>query len=321
MKTERRHELQTNVLADWLGDVVSDIQPYWKVILAVVVAALAAVFTLIYLSIRQSEHEGAAWATFVETIGSAKRGEEIERVAEKHPGTRAALWATLSASDVYLQEGQEQLFIDRDKAFEQIDKAIAGYRKVSEQGKDTLMRSRALLGLGSAYEARDNLDRAVEAYDQIVKTWPDSVAGKAAKKRLDDLNKKSTVGFYAWFFNAKPKPRSAAPPPTPQRQPQVYDDLYDDPMLSLPDPSDLTRKPEFDLDALLGPHLGPAAAGRDVPDPTRPDSASPETATPQTPEKKGDADAGAGDSEKSSGAGQQATPPGAANESAPPGTP
>ena len=39
MRSERRHELQTNALADWLGTVIERVQPYQTSLLGVVLLA------------------------------------------------------------------------------------------------------------------------------------------------------------------------------------------------------------------------------------------------------------------------------------------
>ena len=60
----------------------------------------------------------------------------------------------------------------------------------------------------------------VEAYDQLLKKFPDSHYAPWAKHRLEELKKPATGEFYAWFRKAKP-----APPERPKPQDVKPSDL------------------------------------------------------------------------------------------------
>ena len=51
MKTARRHELQTNTLADWLGEAIESAKPYARLIGGI---ALAGVVLVIFYFVMQS---------------------------------------------------------------------------------------------------------------------------------------------------------------------------------------------------------------------------------------------------------------------------
>ena len=58
MKTERRHELQTNVLASSLAHWTEAAQPYGKAVLAGVLAIIIALFAWLYISSQSSHAHG-----------------------------------------------------------------------------------------------------------------------------------------------------------------------------------------------------------------------------------------------------------------------
>src|SRR4051812_2252269 len=101
MKTARRHELQHNQLADWLGEKIEEVAPYSRAILAGVIAIAALVAVLVIMNRRSHSQEEAAWndyfAAFARTrdpgIGRDGRMrqaredlvEDLKNVATKYP--------------------------------------------------------------------------------------------------------------------------------------------------------------------------------------------------------------------------------------------
>jgi hypothetical protein len=64
MKSERRHELQTNYLADWLTHKIETIRPYLNMILiAVALVALAAIVGA-FVTGEQSTRAAVAWTDY-----------------------------------------------------------------------------------------------------------------------------------------------------------------------------------------------------------------------------------------------------------------
>ena len=64
MKTERRHELQTNQLADWLGESLLFVERYTKAIIATVVALAVVVLATFYLNYQSSRRQAAVWERY-----------------------------------------------------------------------------------------------------------------------------------------------------------------------------------------------------------------------------------------------------------------
>ena len=301
MKTKRRHELQTNVLAAWLTEKIECVRPYSKAILAVVIAVVAGYLVFTVSGWRSAREQAAGWTAFFD----AQSLDDLGRISEDYPSSQAGFWALLSAADGQLASGTDLLFRQRERAQESLESAVEKYLRVSRQATHPILQRRARFNLAQAYESLNHLDDAKEAYKEVVDTWPDSVLGKEAQRRLDDLNDPATEGFYAWFFESSPiivDTRPVSAPPQPARS--MYDDLPDDPDLSLPDPLDLTRPLPGGSSGLTLPD--PAATEDEADDPiakgdeddsTEEDPASQpaDDASPDEPQSKSDDSAASGD--------------------------
>lgn len=212
MKTERRHELQTNELADWLGKQIEGIRPYSKTILGVVVLAGAAMVALTFSLTQRSRNAALGWQAYYEA-SAARNAESLSDIAKDHEGTTAGIWATQAAGDAYLMQGTSLLHIDRDDAAERLNKARDAYQQVIDQTYDDLLKPRALLGLAQCYEARNEVGEAEKQYNRVVEGWPETSLAELAKERRDLLTQASTREFLNWFDDQQPQlpPVTGAP--------------------------------------------------------------------------------------------------------------
>jgi len=253
MKAERRHELQHNALADWLGGVVEQAKPHAGVIVGVIAAVVLAVVAYAYFSNSAPTRRGPAWDAYFRATdieGFEQRVKELNRVAEENPGTPVGLWAQLTVGDSRLLEGTNKSFKQRLAGEEELSKAIDHYENVAQaavklspaQGEE--LHRRALWGLAQTHESLAEPEIAIEEYEDIAKRWPDSAFGKAAAARAKKLS--GMQAWFEWYASVDPSTikrtqRDRQPPLdfTPPRRPQPYDDLPDDPDLTLPGPLDL----------------------------------------------------------------------------------
>jgi len=259
MKTQRRHELQTNELADRLGKYLQQIQPYSRHITIGLGLVVAAVIGGVYYSNMRAAQQGASWSDYLAAFGS-QDSDALEEVAKLHGGTTAALWSLQSAGDIKLAMGTRQIFTDRDEAEETLkdaeDHFLAVYAELLDVDPETLKVSeehfekdapghpelvqRARYGLAQVYESLSELEKAQKYYDVVARSAPDSALGKSAKRRLDRLSDESVQGWYNWFA---------------RQETEVLDDfepLPERPDISFPG-SDISKELEdIDLDAPLG---------------------------------------------------------------------
>lgn len=287
MKAQRRHELQTNDLADWLSRTINQAQPHAKLIAGLAVAAVLVVLAVVYLSGRADKQMGPAWEEYYQAAameGAEQRIQELKRVADLYPDTPAGLWALQTAGDAQLMRGADLFYKNRLDGEDELQKAESSFLAVLDKASDlpgdegTMLRRRATWGLAQTYESLAEVDKAIEQYDAVAKTWPDSALGKASAKRVEYLN--GMRDWFGWYASIDPKsitptPRRGRQPPgsEPPRQPQPYDDLPDDPDLNLPGPLGLGDIP-FDLD-------GGADSTDETPDDSGPLGLNPESLDPE----------------------------------------
>ena len=209
MKTERRHELKTNELADWLGKSMVRVEENYKVGLAIVVVVVLIVAVWAYLRNSAAQKMQESWTAF-QRASTQSNINELTDVASRYGELPAGACARLVLGDTQLRAGTDQLFSDRADANDQLRRALENYQLVidSPANLTPVVKQRALLGLARAAESLNELPRAREAYQQLADTnrWPQAYYSKEAQIRLDSLSRNSTKEFYDWFAKQEPRP-------------------------------------------------------------------------------------------------------------------
>src|SRR5688572_8769214 len=109
MKTERRHELQTNQLADWIGHQVDHVKPHGKTVLAAgILGAAVIVAAIVLLKDRESAHT-TAWTDF-QVAAVTRDPAHLGDVAKQNSGSEVALWAKQAQADIELDRGVMALY-------------------------------------------------------------------------------------------------------------------------------------------------------------------------------------------------------------------
>ncbi len=221
MKSDRRHELQANVLLTVIARVYEQARPYGKSIAAVaVLAAVAAGFWAV--SSRQIESSfgyspqasGEAWLNFYHAFGE-NDADALQEIAKKNPELPAGIWARQMAADVHLAEGSAQLYTDRDQARASLDLAITGYGEVIDAATEPMLLQRAYFGLGQAHECmavlaskpdlvKNQLEMARAKYQKLVDRWPQSILALSANARIEQISTPEGQEFYVWFSQQEP---------------------------------------------------------------------------------------------------------------------
>lgn len=237
MKTERRHELQTNKLADWTGHQLEHIRPHGKLVLGVAILGAAVVITAIVLIKDSQAAQSRAWNDYYLALGARDR-DALASVAKTHDGTDVALWALQSQADIDLASGIAALYTNRDDAFRSLNDARDAYTAVLQHGGlEEGLRRHCMLGLAQAHEGSSNLDKARQHYREVVGQFPGTPEAQQAAARLSELENPQVEKFYSWFARQKP---SLGPPSSLPGMPDDLTDLPDrpdGPLLPLPSSS------------------------------------------------------------------------------------
>ncbi len=222
MKSERRHELKENELADWLEKAIEAVTPHVKTIIGVVAGAVVLFLAYALWQNRVAASQQAAWDGFYAAAASVNAEADMLKLADAHPAAPAGLWARLFVADSQLAEGTQYLFTNRAAAKPKLKEAVVNYRAVIEnaKGKYEPLVERALYGEAKGYEAlgeKSDLDQATKLYQQIAEQFPEGALAADCKTRIEALKKPTTKEFYDWFVTATPltPATSGIPGPSP----------------------------------------------------------------------------------------------------------
>jgi len=255
MKTQRRHELQTNWLADYIGKHLQQIQPYQThITFGVVLIAVLCIGAVYYMN-KQRTRSGVSWSDYFDAFG-ARDAKALEEVSKLHDGTTAALWAKQSAGDIKLATGAGLLHSDREEAEKSLKDAEKLFLAVEAGGAgNPMLVRRARLGLAQVYESLFKVEKAQQYYEKVAKSAPDTAFGKMAKRRFEQLSAPSLQRWYAWFERQEPVVPGGASGSVAD-EPTVSDDLD-----MLPDRPDLSFPGSGILDELKNVKPEPSKPG------------------------------------------------------------
>ena len=209
MKTERRHDLQTNELADRLTHWIAAAEPYSRTILGVLLAVVAIVFASGIVAMRDAEKAAQGWDKFFGALESSNP-QDLEKTAEIYASTKVAQWARLAAADLVLNSSINKLLTDKAEAQDELRRVAEMYHRVlTESEEKSPLVARAKYGLARTQESQGLLPLAREEYNEIVREG--GPFAEAAKERALDLDRPETKAFYDWLASYTP-PRPAEKP-------------------------------------------------------------------------------------------------------------
>lgn len=207
MKTERRHELEENQLAEYLQRLWIDIQRYSTAILGTAVA-LAVVFgAYVYLTGQAKANRALSWELYQKAISTGD-DEALLKLGQQFPDLPAGQWAQVTLADKRLAGGVDDLFRDKAEAEKSLVEAQKLYAaaRASATREQRDLAERSLLGQARSEEALGRVDDAVKSYRQFVETYPKSPYLIEAEWRLKSLARLDTRKFYDWFAKYQPAP-------------------------------------------------------------------------------------------------------------------
>ena len=180
--------------------VLQDPRKYSTWALAVLLGILALIFVTNFSSGGRSRNS-EAWAK----LEAAKKVDERVDVAKQFPNTTAATWALLQAASEYYISAFTDLPRNPEVALGGFKKALDLFDRVyREAPKDSFQARTALLGVARSLEASNDLDKAIEKYELIAKTWPGTPEAEQAKKLAESLRNPDAASFYKQLYAYSP---------------------------------------------------------------------------------------------------------------------
>lgn len=216
MKTERRHELMKNDLAERMNRSIDTVRPYSSWVTIGLVVVVVALLGWVYFNRQAEQRAEQAWNAYYRAAGEEGGDEQLQEVAKEYPNTPVNDWAQLAAADEAMQRGAAMLLRDKSGAKTHLLIATERYRELSKSARIDAVEQRATFNLGVAYESLGQVDNAVEAYQAV--TGELAAAAQARAETLQD--NPSVRAFYDWYAQAEPPtPFMPAEGPAPGERP------------------------------------------------------------------------------------------------------
>lgn len=201
------HQEDEVALAKILKESKPWLEQYGTTIIYGVAAVLAVSAVAVYIARRPPATAGESSGLLL-----ASSLEDYQTVADSAPDSPIGLVARIRQAELSLDEAVGQLFTDREKSVESLDKATRTFENLADR-KDlnSDMRERVLAGVARVLECRcDGTDAtvnpAIEAWEKLLKEYPDSKKFKdIAESRVKTLKSDKSKAFYAWFHTQNPK--------------------------------------------------------------------------------------------------------------------
>jgi predicted negative regulator of RcsB-dependent stress response len=216
MKSEHRHDLETNLLAKKLATWIEALRPYGSAAFGTALVIAIGVIGFSYFSGSSSARQGQAWSSYNQAIeGWIPDLEKLRLSAEEHAGTTMQRWADMTWADGHVWMAARDYIHNRAAALEALNRASGTYRNLIEESNDERLQSRAHFGLARVYELRGELDKAKEEYLAVRGGFE-----QLAKSRAEALDDPETKDASAWLATAQ-APRRSTPtgPGTPGQRP------------------------------------------------------------------------------------------------------
>lgn len=197
MKAEQRKELETNTLADRMGQAMQKAKaaPRRAVLLYGTIGAVCLVAVFLFYryldSTRLESSEG--WRDFHD---GQKGLLEMVATKENNAGKAARLQI---AWFIYWEQGIKLLGQSQDAGTKNLEAAVIEYKEIQKLCvDDAIFEPQAMLGQAVCEESltikdASYLDKAKRSYEELHKKYEKSAEGKFAKERLDAIGKKGST--------------------------------------------------------------------------------------------------------------------------------
>lgn len=218
MRSDRRHELEENDLADTTAAVIERLRPHLTALAAagVLLVGAAAAWTLV--AARREASRAESWDACATAI-TERSAAGLADVIRRYPGSPAASWAQLMLADSASGEGSRLVFTDKPRGRERLAAAEQAYGGLLAERPVGLVAERATFGLAKVRESLGNLDEARRGYEAVVAEYPASALRGIAEQRIAALSRPAARQWYAWFDEQKPESSAAAPAAAPGSEP------------------------------------------------------------------------------------------------------
>jgi tetratricopeptide (TPR) repeat protein len=193
MKAEHRKELETNTLADHIGQFVQNLKQgpsrsalVWGTAIAVLILLIVAYR---WIASNAASNDSGRWLRFDQITSR----EDLETFLKDNAETEQGRLARFELARLDLVEGLGNLgSLNRADAVKKVQRAADIYEKLSSESGNTPQLTReALLNAAKARESLGEYDKAKQLYQRLARDFPQSLAGKSAAEQAKALDSSS----------------------------------------------------------------------------------------------------------------------------------
>lgn len=208
MRSDRRHELQTNELSTQIEKVSETVKQNATLLTAIVGGAIVVVSVGIWFVNQRATAQTDAWSRLAVTNAQDAEPAELisqfEAVAKDNvtPEITRSAWLKVGRTAIgeLIKDRPETETPDPDARKELLTKAEAAFNAVvANPGKDVTALGRALMGLGTLAEDRGEFDKAKGYYEKVKsnKELQETPIAREAEYRLAHIDEWSTMITFA----------------------------------------------------------------------------------------------------------------------------
>ncbi len=201
MKSERRHDLESNELVIWL----EKFRPYAGQATAVVAVLVSVLAIGSIWNSGSAAKQKAAWDAFA--LANDTSDPELMALLsvadnEEYAGTPMPEWAQVTWADRQLLLAGQAYLADREAALSRLKKVEGIYSTLAAGASDSEVKNRARFGLARVYELQNKLDEAKEQYATVQGDLKSLASERAAQLDLPEVREAC-----AWLATADlPRP-------------------------------------------------------------------------------------------------------------------
>lgn len=170
MKTERRHDLETNDLAVRITDGIEKLKPYSGHLVGVALALVALMVAGSWWNSYSNSKQKEAWDAFSVAYDTTDPElVSLRRVADQseYAGTAMQEWAYITWADRQVLLASSSYLIDREAALDRLRQVEGVYEQLMSGAVDPQIQNRARFGLARVYEMQNKLDEARRNYSLV----------------------------------------------------------------------------------------------------------------------------------------------------------
>lgn len=198
MKSEERHELETNSLAKFLSEGSDKLGPYASYLVygVLAVVALWAIISLTTGNMRAKQER--EWDSYtIATLPGMYDAVALRSAAEEYPNQPVGELADIAWADGQLTDGCNTYFSNKTQAMESLDGAAEAYQRLAKSTSNKVLKSRAQLGYAKALEAKGEIKDAIAAYEKVTGTF-----SEIADERVKELEAVDAEKYGDWLARA-----------------------------------------------------------------------------------------------------------------------